>query len=943
MKKIDLYIILSLNKIFINIKIKKTKMKKILLLLTLTFLLGNSYARKFYFSSSGSDTYTTTQAQSQATPWQTLKKLTSLTSGTNGPTVFKPGDTICFKRGDVFYGSSTDTYVGVYWWNDGGTYFTAPSGTPTAPIVITNYGDVNLPLPNWLHARAFYPVSTWAPHIDSANASIGITTRIYREGRGIIQFAGVSNIIIDGIQSNDFRIPSSDKTNPGFSGGWVIGEWTKGNSTIRKNSYSDSTRRVNMVKNFTIRNCTFNNLMYGIQGFAGVDSKVTNCTFTNFKSTADTAGTNDVLAGAFEGINGIRCEFSYNNIKGAWAKSGRISSTNGLGGIGFDMFNLYNSRICYNTIVDCSGAFEIGNLDTYDSTAGFQYDTIAFNKIINTGQFGYFHGTGFFAGNNHHIGIWNNVVILNNKDRQSGVGFGSDVYGDGQGFRPGTSQAWWFCRNPYSTFNPPNYPLKPTITTTAGSNIITVSSATGIVVGSVFFMDNDSLASLTYKTVTVTAINGNNITLSSPVTATRTNMTLGDESGFYLPVSDQTWSQPQNPPYSNYGGTRSIIQYATDATLYGSYIDTLFDSRNNIFYWTNGTQGVYDRNRYKRSSNIYYPRGGTLNPSVLGGTLNFKGTGEILATSGTVFADTTASLPENWDLHLAIGSPGIGTGKSISGFDKDFGGTSLNGTMDIGLYKFVGTQPSPTITNVSPTSTVNGTVVTLTGTNFTSASSVVFSANLKTIELLYTVVNSTTITVTMNITGAVLGSYRSVTGTFTVTTPTGTATSSTVTYIAPPVFTKFTVGTSTSTTGVLSASPGATVVINGKGFTGTTAVKFGVTNATSFTVVNDTTINAVVGNGTTGTVSITTPGGTISSSGTFTVLVPTVSSFYYNKSNKSIYIKCNVAGTITVRNGSNVVVKTSTYAANGVWVSMSSLTAGTYTATTYTSTLTFTR
>jgi hypothetical protein len=322
-------------------------MKKIVLLLILIITTISAQARTFYWSSTGSDSYTVTQAQNPATPWQTLRKITSLTTGTNGPITFRAGDTLCFKRGDIFYGNPNDSYCAAYWWNKD-AFFTAPSGTPSNPIVITNYGDPNLPLPNWLHPRAYYPVSSWPNS---------------RESRAIIQFAGVSNIIIDGIQSNDFRIPEVDKQNPGYSGGWIIGEWTRGTASGLRNSYNDPSRRINMVSNFIIRNCVFNNVMYGIQGFAGIDSKITNCRFTNFKTTADTAGINDVGAAAMEAINGIRCEFSYNYIKGAWGKSGRISSTNGLLGVAFDMFNVYHSRIAYNTIIDCSGAFEIGNLD----------------------------------------------------------------------------------------------------------------------------------------------------------------------------------------------------------------------------------------------------------------------------------------------------------------------------------------------------------------------------------------------------------------------------------------------------------------------------------------------------------------------------------------------------------------------------------------------------
>ncbi len=628
--------------------------------LTRTCTPPTTIGRKFYWSATGSDSYTPTQAQNPATPWQTLRKLTSMTTGTNGLTTFRAGDTLCFKRGDVFYGNPNDSYCAAYFWNDGGTYFTAPSGTPGNPIVITNYGDATLPLPNWLHPRAYYPQSFWP---------------FAREGRGIIEFAGVHDIVVDGIQSSDFRIPEIDKQNPGFSGGWIVGEWTRGTSGGLRNSYNDTTRRKSMVTRFIIKNCKFNNTIYGIQGFAGVDSKITNCTFTNFKSSSDTAGVNDVLAGALEGVNGIRCEFSYNFIKGAWAKSGRISSTNGLGGVGFDIFNLYHSRIAYNTIIDCSGAFEIGNLDSYDTSAGCQYDTFAFNKIINTSQFAYFHGTGTFAGNNHHIAIWNNLILSNNKDRQVGNGFGADLYGDGQGWRPGTIQPWWFCRNPYSTFN--QAPLTPTTNTTAGSNVVNVSNATGIRIGSVAFIQNDSLLGKNYQTVLVTSISGTAITLSVPATQTRTTTSIG----YYLPISDTTWSNPQNSAYSNYGGTRAMIQYSTDATVNGSGIDTMFDSRNNIVYWTTGVQGVYDRTRYKRSSNIYCPIGGARYQTTLGGTLK---TGEKIITT-KIFRDTTATYPEDWDLHPTDTSYAYTGGLPTPGFNTDFEGKPIV-TPFIGLF-----------------------------------------------------------------------------------------------------------------------------------------------------------------------------------------------------------------------------------------------------------------
>ncbi|EHQ25599.1 MBG domain-containing protein [Mucilaginibacter paludis] len=64
-----------------------------------------------------------------------------------------------------------------------------------------------------------------------------------------------------------------------------------------------------------------------------------------------------------------------------------------------------------------------------------------------------------------------------------------------------------------------------------------------------------------------------------------------------------------------------------------------------------------------------------------------------------------------------------------------------------------------------------------------------------------------------------------------------------------------------------TAASGTTVTLTGTNFTGATAVKFGGTAATSFTVVSDTQIRAVVGSGTSGNVSVTTPAGTATLAG----------------------------------------------------------------------------
>ena len=72
-----------------------------------------------------------------------------------------------------------------------------------------------------------------------------------------------------------------------------------------------------------------------------------------------------------------------------------------------------------------------------------------------------------------------------------------------------------------------------------------------------------------------------------------------------------------------------------------------------------------------------------------------------------------------------------------------------------------------------------------------------------------------------------------------------------------------------------SGAVGTTVTITGTDFTGATALTLNGVAITGFTVVNATTITFVVPAGaTSGTLAVTTPGGTATSTGTFTVIVP---------------------------------------------------------------------
>ena len=162
----------------------------------------------------------------------------------------------------------------------------------------------------------------------------------------------------------------------------------------------------------------------------------------------------------------------------------------------------------------------------------------------------------------------------------------------------------------------------------------------------------------------------------------------------------------------------------------------------------------------------------------------------------------------------------------------------------------------PAVTSLSPTSgsTAGGTLVTITGTNFTGATAVDFGTTPATS---LTVVNGTTLT----------ADSPAGTGTVDVTvmTPAGTSATSSADQYTYTAAVAPTVTSLSPTSG--STAGGTLVTVTGTSFTGATAVDFGTTPATNLIVINDTTLTADSPSGTgTVNVTVTTPLGTSTTS-----------------------------------------------------------------------------
>ena len=163
-----------------------------------------------------------------------------------------------------------------------------------------------------------------------------------------------------------------------------------------------------------------------------------------------------------------------------------------------------------------------------------------------------------------------------------------------------------------------------------------------------------------------------------------------------------------------------------------------------------------------------------------------------------------------------------------------------------------------TISSFTPTTATKGTSVNITGSNFINVTGVSFGDSAASSYI----VNSTT-----SIT-AIVGGGSS--GNVSVSTNNGTTYLAGFNYAKPMTIKSFS---------PTIAKSGQTISIIGSNFTEVTGVNFGGTASASYTVLNDSTITAIVGKGKSGSVTVTSIISSVSSTGFSYIPPPIITSF----------------------------------------------------------------
>jgi hypothetical protein len=411
-----------------------------------------------------------------------------------------------------------------------------------------------------------------------------------------------------------------------------------------------------------------------------------------------------------------------------------------------------------------------------------------------------------------------------------------------------------------------------------------------------------------------TVVSGNRITASSPAGAGTVDVTVTTPSGTSAtgPADRFTYGPNVTSVSPNRGpssGATSVTVSGTDlagatAVDFGATPATSFkvNSQNSITAVSPEGSGTVDvrvvdpeatsaASAADQFSYVFPPTVVSVSPA--GGpeeggtevTITVTGTepNEVTAvhfgmSSASFFANNEGSI-------TAFSPPGVGV---VDITVTAFGGTSLTSFAD--QFRYV---PPPTVTSVSPAtgSSSGGTSVTITGTNLDEPSAVSFGA-ADASSVLVNSENSITATAPAGTPGATVD--------VTVTTLGGTTATSAADQFRYLQNAPLLVSQVSPSTGGLSGA--TTVAITGSAFVGATAVHFGSTSATSFTVTAQHKIKAIAPAGTgTVDVTVTTPEGTSPTSSadqfSYVPILPVVESISPSEGHEQGGTKVKIKGT----------------------------------------------
>ncbi|MGY2891886.1 flagellar basal body rod protein FlgF [Bradyrhizobium sp. USDA 4524] len=396
--------------------------------------------------------------------------------------------------------------------------------------------------------------------------------------------------------------------------------------------------------------------------------------------------------------------------------------------------------------------------------------------------------------------------------------------------------------------------LSPTSGPEAGGTVVTISGSN---------LANASAVTFGASAARITANSATSLTVTSPagtgvvdVTVTTPGGTVSPGRFTYAPAPTATSLSPTSGPEA--GGTvvtisGSNLANASAVTFGTSAARITANSATSLTVTSPAGSGVVDVTVTTpggtvspgRFSYVGAPTVTSLSPTSgpeAGGTVVTIAGTNLANASAVTFGTSAARITANSATSLTVTSP-AGTGV------VDVTVTTAGGTVSPGRFTYVG---APTATSLSPTSgpEAGGTVVTISGSNLANASAVTFGTSAARI----TANSATSLTVTSPAGSGVVD--------VTVTTPGGTVSPGRFTYAPAPTATVTSLSPASG-----PASGGTSVTITGTGLTGASAVKFGASAATSFTVNSATSISATAPAGTgTVDVTVTTPGGTSATS-----------------------------------------------------------------------------